>query len=118
MDIRLYYHIFLAYYNVQYFLCKIINYCQNFEKVSGLAPDRQLSKILTLSTNVDQKSLETVFLIAICGPTGDKWQSKILLPAIFDPCSLVVKNIFEYRLSGVGLNKAKLATYSHKSNNC
>ena len=28
------------------------------------------------STNADQKLIETVFLIAICRPTGDKWQSK------------------------------------------
>ena len=33
------------------------------------------------STNVDQKSLETVFLIAICRQCGDKWQSKTLLLA-------------------------------------
>ena len=42
-------------------------------------------KTLILSTNVDQKSLETEFLNAICRPTGDKWQSKSLLLAIFDP---------------------------------
>ena len=30
------------------------------------------------STNNDQKSLETVFSIAICRQSGDKWQSKTL----------------------------------------
>ena len=38
--------------------------------------------MLILSTNVDQKSLETEFSIAICRPTGDKWQSKTLFLAI------------------------------------
>ena len=35
--------------------------------------------------HVDQKSLETEFSIAICRPTGAKWQSKILFIATFDP---------------------------------
>ena len=38
-----------------------------------------------LSRNVDQKSIETVFSIAICRPTGNKWQSKTLFLSIFDP---------------------------------
>ena len=38
--------------------------------------DRRQSKTLILSTNVDQKSLETGFLVAICRPTGYKRQSK------------------------------------------
>ena len=42
----------------------------------------QQSKTLILSTNVDKKWLETMFLIAICHPNGDKWQSKTLLLAI------------------------------------
>ena len=41
-------------------------------------PDRRQSKTLILSTNVDQKLLETEILIAIRRPTGDKWQSKTL----------------------------------------
>ena len=36
------------------------------------------------STDADQKSLETVFLIAICRPSGDIWQLKTLFLAIFD----------------------------------
>ena len=44
--------------------------------------ERRQSKTLILSTNVDQKSLETEFLTAICRPTGDKWQSKTLLLVI------------------------------------
>ena len=38
-----------------------------------ITPDRWQSKTLMLSTNVDGKSLETEFSIAICRPTGDKW---------------------------------------------
>ena len=33
---------------------------------------------------VDQKSLETEFLISIYHLTGDKWQSKTLFLVIFD----------------------------------
>ena len=53
--------------------------------------------------NVDQKSLETEFSIAICRPTGDKWQSKTLLLAIFDQCSSIVKSVFDCRLPGVSM---------------
>ena len=55
-----------------------------------------------LPTDVDQKSLEIVTSIAICRPpTGDKWHSKTLFLAIFDPRSSIVKSVFDYRLSGV-----------------
>ena len=57
--------------------------------------------MLILSTNVDQKLLETEFLIAICSPTGDKRQSKTLFLVIFDPCLLIVKSVFHCCLSGV-----------------
>ena len=40
--------------------------------------------MLILSTNVDQTSLETEFLIAICQLTADKLQSKTLCLANFD----------------------------------
>ena len=40
--------------------------------------------------NTDQKSLETVFLIAICRQTGDKWQWKALFLTSFDIHSSVV----------------------------
>ena len=40
--------------------------------------------------NRDQKSVETVFLIAICRQWGDKWQSKTLFILIFDLRSLIV----------------------------
>ena len=39
-------------------------------------PGRRQWKAPILSRNVDQKSLETDFLIAICRQCGDKWQSK------------------------------------------
>ena len=54
--------------------------------MSGITPGRWQAKSPILSRNVDQKSIETVFLIAICCPTGNKWQSKTLFLSIFDPC--------------------------------
>ena len=39
---------------------------------------------------MDQKSLETVFSIAFCRPTGDKWPSKTLFLTIFDISSSIV----------------------------
>ena len=71
------------------------------KKVSISTPDRRQSKTLILSTTVDQKLLKTEFSIVICHLTGDKWQSKTLFLAIFDPCSSIVKSVFDCRLSGV-----------------
>ena len=51
--------------------------------------------MLILWTNVDKKSLETKFLIAICRPTVDKWQSENLFLAIFYPCLSIVKSVFD-----------------------
>ena len=59
--------------------------------------------MLILSTNLDQKSLETVFLIAICRLIGDKWQSKTLFLAIFDPHLSIVMSNFDCRLSSVSI---------------
>ena len=42
------------------------------------------------SKNMDQKSLETVFSIAICRQLGDKWQLKTLLLTLFDLSSSIV----------------------------
>ena len=63
--------------------------------------DRLQSKMLIISTNADQKLLETEYLIVNCPLTGDKWQSKTLLLAIFDSHSLIVKSISDCCLSGV-----------------
>ena len=52
----------------------------------GNTPGRQQSKTPILSRNVDQNPIQTVFSIAICGHTGDKWQSKTLFLSIFDLC--------------------------------
>ena len=57
--------------------------------------------MLILSTNEDQKSLETEFLIAICRPIGNKGQSKTLILGICDPRSGIVQSVFDCRLSGV-----------------
>ena len=40
----------------------------------NLTPDRQQPKTFILSTNVDQKMLESEFSFAICRLTGDKWR--------------------------------------------
>ena len=57
--------------------------------------------MLILSMNVDQKSLETEFLIAICRQTSNKWQSKTLFLAIFVLHTSIVKNVFNCCLPGV-----------------
>ena len=62
-------------------------------KLRNITPDRRQSKMLILSMNLDRKSLDTEILIAICRPTGDKWQSKTLFLVIFDPHSSIVKSL-------------------------
>ena len=69
----------------------------------GLTPGWRQSKTLILSAIVDQKSIETEFSIVICRQLGDKWQSKTLFLTIFDPRSLIVKNVFDCHLPVVGL---------------
>ena len=64
----------------------------------GITPDRQQSIKLILLTKVDQKFLETEFLIAICSPTNDKWLSKTLFLAIYDPSSSIVNSACDCRL--------------------
>ena len=59
------------------------------------------SKMPILSRNVHPKSIETVFLIAICRNSGDKWQSKTLFLSIFYPCSTIVDSVFGCRLPDV-----------------
>ena len=54
-----------------------------------------------LLRNVDQKLIGTVFLIAICHHTGDKWQSKTLFLSIFDPRSWIVDSFLDCCLPGV-----------------
>ena len=49
-----------------------------------LTPGRRQSKTLLKSMNAGQKSLETMFSIAICRRSGDKGQSKTLFLTIFD----------------------------------
>ena len=55
---------------------------------------RWQSKTPILSRNVDKKSLETEFLIAICRHTDDKWQSKTLFLSIFYLRSSIVDSFF------------------------
>ena len=61
--------------------------------------DKRQSKTLILSTNVDLRSLELEFLIAVCRSTDDEWQSKTQFLAICDPPSLIVQSVFDCRLS-------------------
>ena len=63
--------------------------------------DRRQSKTLMLSTNMDPRSLETELSTAVCRPTGDKWQSKTLFPAICDPRSSIVQSVFDCGLSDI-----------------
>ena len=53
-------------------------------------PDRGQSNMLSTMTKIGQKSIETVFSIAICRQCDDKWQSKTLFLTIFDICSSIV----------------------------
>ena len=75
-----------------------------------ITPGRRQSKTLTLSRNVYQKLTETVFSIAICRPTGDKWQSKTLFISICDPRSSIFDYVFDCRLTGVRMRKNKNVT--------
>ena len=71
--------------------------------VLGITRGRRKSKTLILSMNIDKKSLETEFLIAICRLTGDKLQLETLFLAIFDLGSSIVKSVFDCCLLGVGM---------------
>ena len=55
--------------------------------------------MLILSRNVDLRSLETEFLIAICRPSGYKSQSKKLFLVIYDSRSSIVQSVFDCCLS-------------------
>ena len=94
------------------------NLCKQFGPRSGLTDnytrDRQQSKMFTLSMNVDKKSLETEFSIAICRPTSDKWQSKTLFLAIFDLRSLIVKSVFDCSPSSVCAERIFLKDFFQK----
>ena len=61
------------------------------------------------SRNVDQKLLETEFLIAICRQTGDKWQSKTLFLSIFDLRLSIVDSVFDCCLPGVFTGNTKIS---------
>ena len=76
-----------------------ITFAENTDAM--ITPGRRQSKTSILSTNVNKNSLKTEFSIAICRPIGDKWQSKTLFLAIFDPRSSIVKSVFDCRLPGV-----------------
>ena len=59
---------------------------------------------MLLTINKDGSKIAiTEFLIAICSPPGDKWQSKALFLTIFDLLSSIVM-VFFCHLSGVVLD--------------
>ena len=72
--------------------------------LNWFTPGRRQSKTLIQPTNLDKKSLEIEFLIAICHPSGDKWQSKTLFLSIFDPSSSIVKSVFDCHLPSLWLS--------------
>ena len=74
-----------------------------------LTPEMRQSKMLILSTNVDQEPLETELSIAVCRPIGDKWQSKTLFQAGF----FYPRNDFDCRLPGVILKTVGLVQVVH-----
>ena len=69
---------------------KLPNYF-NYRKIcSFITPERRQSITLLTLTNTDQKSLETMILIAICRQSGEKWQSKTMLLPTFGLRSSIV----------------------------
>ena len=82
--------------------------------ICSLTPGRRQLKTLILATNIDRKSLETEFLIAICCLACDKWQSKTRFLSIFDQSSSIVRSDFDCRLPGVSLIHV-LQKYEHRS---
>ena len=64
--------------------------------IMEFTPDRRQSKSLILSANVEQNSLNRVFLLSFAAS-----HSKTLFLAIFDLRSSIVKDAFDFRISGV-----------------
>ena len=64
-------------------------------------PNRRQLEMLILSTNIDEKSLDTECSIVICCHNGNKWQSKTRFLLIFDPLSSIVKSVFDCCLSSM-----------------
>ena len=71
---------------------KLISLCSfdNYHSTGDTHQKGGNRKLYQQLTNADQKSIETVFSIAICCPTGDEWQSKTLFLLIFDLRSSIV----------------------------
>ena len=97
--------------------------CNGPPKAHCIKPDQRIftpgrcqSKMLILSTNVDQRLLETEFLIAICRLTSDKCQSKTLFQAIFYLHLSIVKSVFDCCLSDVILVYKGLNSYKSGKN--
>ena len=66
-----------------------------------LTPDRRQSKThLTIDERESKKTLETVFSIAICRQSGDKWHSKTLFLTLWSTF-LDTIDVFHCNISGV-----------------
>ena len=57
-------------------------HCWKSSVAAQITPDRRQSKTLLTFDECGSKSIETVFTIAICRQSGDKWQSKALFLTI------------------------------------
>ena len=83
-------------------LCKTRSACTNdYHKAFYTASQAAIKNANTIEESRSKINRNSVFSIAICRPTGDKWQSKTLFLSIFDPHSSTVDNIFDCRLPGV-----------------
>ena len=83
--------------------CRKKNFSQSlFITYRKCTPDKRQSKTLILSTDVDQKSLETEFSIAIYFSLN--WRQITIENTVssdIGPCLSIVKSVFDCRLPGV-----------------
>ena len=70
------------------------------------------------STNADQKSIKTVFSIAMCRQCWDKWQLKTLFLKIILTMFLDGIGVFHCHLHGVVLMAMKSETITNKTSLC
>ena len=80
---------------------------------TDLTPGRRQSQILMLSTNVDQKSLETEFRLPFVARLATHSKRKHCNLAIFDPRSSIVQRVFDCRLPGMDLEIGVSGVYLH-----
>ena len=76
---------------------------QNMQKIPFLKMHTEQAAIESINTidELRSKIVRNRVSIAVCCLTGDKWQSKTLFLAIFNPRSPIAKNVFDCQISGV-----------------